>query len=105
MNCLSPCHLETDHLRVAQTPVFIHYIMTTTTPLPSNYKPCVSINNSTDKAILLLDYGTQLSLDAIWKELVTEAINANNTGFTDDDWELVTSTYITEPFWGIVVNK
>lgn len=70
--------------------------MTTTTPLPSNY---------TDKAILLLDYGTQLSLDAIWKELVTEAINANNTGFTDDDWELVTSTYITEPFWGVVVNK
>jgi hypothetical protein len=60
---------------------------------------------STDKAMLLLDYGTQLSLDAIWKELVNEAINANNTGFTDDDWELVQSTAITEPFWGVVVNK
>ena len=60
---------------------------------------------STDKAMLLLDYGTQLSLDAIWKELVNEAINANNTGFTDDDWELVQTTAITEPFWGVVVNK
>jgi len=60
---------------------------------------------STDKAMLLLDYGTHLSLDAIWKELVNEAINTNNTGFTDDDWELVTSTAIAEPFWGVVVNK
>lgn len=61
---------------------------------------------STDKAMLLLDYSTQLTLDAIWKELVNEAINANNTGFTDDDdWELVQSTAITEPFWGVVVNK
>lgn len=60
---------------------------------------------STDKAMLLLDYGTQLSLDSIWKELVIESINANNTSFTDDDWELVQSTAITEPLWGVVVNK
>ena len=55
--------------------------------------------------MLLLDYSTQLTLDAIWKELVHEAINYNNTGFTDDDWEIVQSTAITEPFWGVVVNK
>ena len=60
---------------------------------------------STDKSMLLLDYSTQLTLDAIWKELVHEAINYNNTGFTDDDWEIVQSTAITEPFWGVVVNK
>ena len=60
---------------------------------------------STDKAMLLLDYGTQLSLDAIWKELVNEAINANNTGFTYDDWELVQYTAITEHLCGVVVNK
>ena len=55
---------------------------------------------STDKAMLLLDYGTQLSLDAIWKELVNEAINANNTGFTDDDWELVPSNCNHRTFLG-----
>ena len=60
---------------------------------------------STDKDILLLDYATQLSLDAIWKELVNEAINANNNTEYTDDWELVTPTAITEPFWGVVVNK
>lgn len=60
---------------------------------------------STDKSMLLLDYSTQLTLDAIWKELVHEAINSNNTGLTDDDWEIVQPTAITEPFWGVVVNK
>lgn len=60
---------------------------------------------SKDKSMLLLDYSTQLTLDAIWKELVHEAINSNNTGFTDDDWEIVQYTAITEPFWGVVVNK
>ncbi len=64
-----------------------------------------------DKAMDTLDIGTTLTLDVIWKEMVAESItNSLSTGKTtsnnhDDDWEIVQHTAITEPFWGIVVNK
>ena len=61
-----------------------------------------------DKAMEMLDLGTQLSLNAIWKEQVQECIhNHTFTGNTSDtdDWILVQHTSITEPFWGSVVNK
>lgn len=66
--------------------------------------------NNNDKAMNLLDLGTQLSLNAIWKELVNESIkNSTFTGKTinhdDDDWDIITSTSFTEPVWGVVVNK
>ena len=41
---------------------------------------------STDKAMLLLDYSTPLTLDAIWKEQVKQCIiNHFNTGITFTD--------------------
>ena len=55
-----------------------------------------------------LDYWTQLTLDAIWKEQVQECIkNDIETGNVEDsdDWLLIQHTSFTEPFWGIVVNK
>jgi hypothetical protein len=56
-------------------------------------------------SIKLLDYWTQITIDAIWKEQVQECIhNDIETGKTDD-WELINPTPFTEPFWGIVVNK
>ena len=64
-----------------------------------------------DKTMDTLDIGTMLTLDVIWKEMVAESIaNSLFTGKTtsnnhDDDWEFVQHTAITEPFWGIVVNK
>ena len=54
--------------------------------------------------IFMLDYWTQVTLDAIWKEQVQECIqNDIETGITED-WNLVQHTPFTEPFWGIVVN-
>ena len=56
-------------------------------------------------SIKLLDYWTQITIEAIWKEQVQECINNDiETGKTDD-WELINPTPFTEPFWGIVVNK
>ena len=69
--------------------------------------------------IHVLDYWTQVALDAIWKSSVKECIkNDIETGKTDDweliqhsdtaenePWELVKYTPFTEPVWGIVVNR
>ena len=55
--------------------------------------------------IQMLDYWTQVALNAIWKEKVQECIaNDIETGITDD-CDFVEQTPFTEPFWGIVVNK
>ena len=62
----------------------------------------------------MLDIGTQLTLDAIWKEWVAETIQNhfltgktfhNNDDDDDDDWEFIQYISFTEPVWGIVVNK
>lgn len=61
-------------------------------------------------SIKTLDYWTQVTLTAIWKEMVKECIvnnkvvNDMETGITDD-WDIVQQTPFTEPFWGVVVNK
>jgi len=48
--------------------------------------------------IQTLDYWTQVTLDAIWKELVKECIqNDIETGITED-WDLVEHTPFTEHF-------
>ena len=59
-----------------------------------------------------LDYWTQVSLDSIWREIVLQCIEqheAENTGQTIDEdtseWEIVEHTIISEPFWGITVNR
>lgn len=59
-----------------------------------------------------LDYWTQVSLDSIWREIVLQCIEqheAENTGqMIDEDtseWEIVEHTIISEPFWGITVNR
>jgi len=55
--------------------------------------------------IQILDYWTQVALNAIWKEQVKECVqNDIETGITDD-YDLVENTHFTEPFWGIVVNR
>ena len=55
--------------------------------------------------IQILDYWTQIALNAIWKEQVQECIqNDIETGITDDCY-LVENTPFTEPFWGIIINK
>lgn len=55
----------------------------------------------------LLDYNTLITLDAIWKELVTESvhnsISMQTTGITED-WDFIEHTPFTEPFWGVIVN-
>ena len=51
----------------------------------------------------ILDYWTNVAIDAIWKEQVQESIKQNNnTGNNDEDdteqtWELVECTPSTEP--------
>ena len=55
--------------------------------------------------IQILDYWTQIALCAIWKKQVQQCIvNDIETGITED-WDFIEQTPITEPFWGIVVNK
>ena len=56
----------------------------------------------------ILDNATQITIEAIWKELVKECIDNSkcnaNSNVTDDDWFLVKRTKISEPFWGKIVN-
>ncbi len=63
---------------------------------------------TTTNDIKILDYFTNIALEAIWKENVAETIiNDIETGKTypDSDWDIVEPTPFTEPFWGITVNK
>ena len=60
----------------------------------------------------ILDYWTNVAIEAIWKEQVQASIRQNNnTGNNNDEddteqtWERVEYTPFTEPFWGIVVNR
>lgn len=59
----------------------------------------------------ILDYWTNVAIEAIWKEQVQDSIRQNNnTGNNDEDdteqtWEVIEYTPFTEPFWGIVVNR
>jgi hypothetical protein len=57
--------------------------------------------------IQILDYWTQIALNAIWKENIQESIQNNTTtGSTKtDEWYLVEHTPFTEPIWGKVVNR
>jgi hypothetical protein len=56
----------------------------------------------------ILDNATQITIEAIWKELVKECIDNSksyaNSNVSDEDWFLVKRTKISEPFWGKVVN-
>jgi hypothetical protein len=81
-----------------------------------------------------LYYWTQVSLDSIWREIVLQCIEqheAENTGQTIDEdtseweiveqheaeytgqtidedtseWEILEHTIISEPYWGITVNR
>ena len=59
-----------------------------------------------DPYIKILDYFTELSLVNYWKENVDKTKkNIYNNTLNNDDWILVNNTYITETFWGQVVNK
>jgi hypothetical protein len=57
--------------------------------------------------IQILDYWTQIALNAIWKESIQESIQNNTSaGSTEnDEWYLVENTPFTEPVWGKVVNR
>ncbi len=64
-----------------------------------------------DKHHILLDNATEITIEAIWKELVQECIDnsksnaKSNASETVDGWVLVKRTKIAEPLWGKVVNK
>lgn len=76
-----------------------------------------SSNRTFGANIKVLDYWTQVALDAIWKSSVKECVkNDIETGRTDnwehiehsdtaETWEIVKYTPFTEPVWGIVVNR
>ncbi len=59
-----------------------------------------------DHYIQILDYWTQIAINAIWKEQVRECIQRDiETGNVQFPYqEYIQPTY-NDSFWGIVVNK
>ncbi len=64
--------------------------------------------------IFLLDYWTNIAIEALWKEQVNDCKHINDTSYKQDsdietgettEWVIIKNTPFTDPFWGIIVKK